>query len=106
MTAGIAGDSEIDWEGSRMVPASDWVSVDSFVGWTLVGVPGRCAVGVDRKSMMYSMAPFPVLYIVTEAEDNYCIAIAIAEAHMYRAAVVRRSCYSSSLLHLGHLALL
>lgn len=104
MTVGIVGDSEVDWEGSMMVLASDWASVNSFVGRTLVGVPGRCAVGVDRKSMMYSMVPFHVLYIVTEGEDNYCIAI--AEAHMYQAAVVRRSCYSSSLLHLGHLALL
>lgn len=104
MTVGIADDSEVGWEGSRMVLGSDWVSVGSFVGWMLVGVPGVGAAGVDRKSMMYLMVPFHVLYIATEAEDNYCIAI--AEAHMYRAAVVRRSCYSSSLLHLGHLALL
>lgn len=46
---GIAGEFEADWEGSRMVPASDLASVGSFVGWTLVEVLGRCAVGVDRK---------------------------------------------------------
>ena len=50
---GIAGDfvggSQVDLEGSRMVPASDLASVGSFVGWTLVGVLGRCAAGVDRK---------------------------------------------------------
>ena len=49
----IAGDfvggSEVDWEGSRMVPASDWASAGSSVSWTLVGVLGRCAAGVDRK---------------------------------------------------------
>ena len=52
-TEGIAGDfvggSEVDWEGSRMVPASGLASVGSFVGWRLVGVLGRCAAGVDRK---------------------------------------------------------
>ena len=32
-----------------MVPASDLVSVDSFVCWMLAGVLGHCAVGVDRK---------------------------------------------------------
>ena len=49
---GIAGDfvgSEVDWEGSRMVLASDLASAGSFVGWTLVGVLERCAAGVDRK---------------------------------------------------------
>lgn len=45
----IAGDSEADWEGSRMVPASDLVTVGSSVGWMLVEVLGRCAVGVDRR---------------------------------------------------------
>ena len=50
---GIAGDfvggSEVDWEGSRMAPASDLASAGSFVGWTRVGVLGHCAAGVDRK---------------------------------------------------------
>ena len=49
MTVGIAGDSEVDWEGSRMALASGSASVGSFVGWTLVEVLGRCAAGVDRK---------------------------------------------------------
>ena len=38
MMAGIAGDFEADWEGSRMVPASDLASVGSFVSWTFVEV--------------------------------------------------------------------
>ena len=50
---GIAGDfvggSEVDWEYSRMVPASDLASAGNFVGWTRVGVPEHCAAGVDRK---------------------------------------------------------
>ena len=45
----FVGCSEVDWEGSRMVPASDSANADSFVGWTRVGVLGRCAAGVDRK---------------------------------------------------------
>ena len=49
VTVGIAGDFEVDWESSRMAPAFDSVSVDSFGGWTLVEVLGSCAAGVDRK---------------------------------------------------------
>ena len=49
MTVGIAGDSEADWKGSRMALAFDLASVGSFGGWTLVGVLGCCATGVDRK---------------------------------------------------------
>ena len=47
--ADFVGGSEIDWEGSRRIPASDLASAGSFVGWTRVGVLGRCAAGVDRK---------------------------------------------------------
>ena len=54
--------------------------------------------------MTCSRVPCHVQCIAIEAEDNYCIVI--AEEHMSRSAVVRRSCYSSFLLHLGHLALL
>ena len=54
--------------------------------------------------MTCSRVPCHVQYIATEAEDNCCIAI--AGEHMGRFVVVRRSCYSSSLLRLGHLALL
>ena len=54
--------------------------------------------------MTYSRVLCHVQYIATEVEDNCCIAI--AGEHMSRSVVVRRSCYSSFLLHLGHLALL
>lgn len=52
MTVDIAGDSEADWVGSRMAPASDLASVGSFVGWTLAEVLGRCAACADRNWMM------------------------------------------------------
>ena len=48
MTAGIAGDFDFDWKGSRTDPASDLVSVGSFVGWRLVEVLGCCAARDDR----------------------------------------------------------
>ena len=48
VTVGIAGDFDFDWEGSRTAPASDLVSVGSFVGWRLVEVFGRCAARGDR----------------------------------------------------------
>ena len=54
--------------------------------------------------MTCSRVPCHVQYIATEAEDNCCIAV--VEEHMSPSVVVRRSCYSSSLLHLDHLALL
>ena len=76
----------------------------SFVGWKLVEVLGRCAAGVDRKWMMYSRVPYHVAYIATEAEDS-CY-IEVAAEHMYQFVVVHRSYCSSSLLHLGRLALL
>ncbi len=103
MTVGIADDFEIGWEGSRTAPASDLASVGSFVSWMLVEVLGRCAPGVDRKQMVYSRVPYHADHIATGAEDICCIAI--AEEHMYQSVEVRRSCCSSSLLHLGHLAL-
>ena len=104
MTVGIAGDFEADWEGSRMALASDSANAGSFECWTLVEVLGCCAAGADHNQMTCSRVPCHDRYIATEAEDNCCIAI--AEEHMSPSVVVRRSCYSSSLLHLGHLALL
>lgn len=53
---------------------------------------------------MYSRVLCLVVYISTEAEDNYCIAM--AGEHMNRSVVVRHSCCSSFLLHLGRLELL
>ena len=104
VTVGIAGGFEVDWEGSRMALASDSASAGSFGCWTLVEVLGCCAAGADRNWMTCSKVPCHVQCIAIEAEDNYCIVI--AEEHMSRSVVVRRSCYSSFLLHLGHLALL
>ena len=48
MTVGIAGDFEVDWEGSRTALASDSASAGSFGCWMLVEVLGYCAVGADR----------------------------------------------------------
>ena len=104
MAVDIAGDFEVDRGGSRMALASDSASAGSFGCWTLVEVLACCAAGADRKWMTCSRVPCRVQYIATEAEGNCCIAI--AEEHMSQAVVVRRSYYSSSLLHLGHLALL
>ena len=48
MTLGIAGDFEVDWEGSRMALASDSANAGSFECWTLVEVLGCCAAGADH----------------------------------------------------------
>ena len=48
MRVGIAGDVEVDWEGSKMDLASDLASAGSFGCWTLVEVLGYCAAGADR----------------------------------------------------------
>ena len=104
VTVGIAGDFEVDWEGNRMALASDSASAGNFGCWTLVEVLVCYAAGADRNWMMCSRVPCHVQYIATEGEDNCCIEI-VGE-HMNRCVVVRHSCYSSSLLHLGHLALL
>ena len=49
VTVDIAGDFEVDWEGSRMALASDSASAGSFGCWTLVEVLGCCYAGADRK---------------------------------------------------------